>query len=317
MKSPLVSVIIPTYNRSSIICRTIENVFEQSYRDFEVIVVDDGSTDDTLAKLKIFGDRIRVLTRENSGPAVARNRGVDVARGQVVAFQDSDDLWISNKLERQIELLERAGPSVPCCLCNAHMYFIGKAPTTSFDLAPIRPELDEGIWSNVAEVLASTFILFNQCAAIRTDALRKIGGFNEKLTYMEDYDLPLRLALEGNKWAFTREPLVIWRQGSPGSLWKKAMDDEIGMRECSVRCLEMVSEKLDRGDRNDSLLKIFSRELKRKRRELAAARVGRIDILGAPVVSRLLKTVERYRRAVYRRSPWYPVMIEEPLQHRG
>lgn len=315
MKRPLVSVIIPTYNRSSIICRTIENVFEQTYKNIELIVVDDGSTDDTLEKLKEFGNRIRVLTGENSGAAAARNRGFEIAQGQIIAFQDSDDLWISSKLERQVELLERADPSVPCCICNAHMYFTGKAPTTSFDLAPIRPELAEGIWSNVAQVLATTFILFNQCAAIRAEALRKVGGFNEKLIYMEDYDLPLRLALEGNSWAFTREPLVIWRQGSPGSLWKKAMDDEIGMRECSLKCLEVVTEKLDLDDRNTSLLRILTRERKRKRRELTAARVGKMSVPGASVLSQILKTVERYRKAFYRRSPWYPTMAEEPLKH--
>lgn len=315
MKRPLVSVIIPTYNRSSIICDTIENVFEQTYKNIELIVVDDGSTDDTLEKLEQFGNRIRVLSGKNSGAAAARNRGFEIARGQIIAFQDSDDLWIPSKLERQVELLERAGPSIPCCICNAHMYFTGKAPTTSFDLAPIHPELEEGIWSNVAQVLATTFILFNQCAAIRAEALRKVGGFNEKLIYMEDYDLPLRLALGGNSWAFTREPLVIWRQGSPGSLWKKAMDDEIGMRECSLKCLEVVTEKLDFDRRNTSLRKILTRERKRKRRELTAARVARMGVPGASLISQVLKTVERYRKALYRRSPWYPTMTEEPLQY--
>jgi len=307
MSDPLVSVIIPTYNRSAFIGTAVDNVLEQTYLNTEVIVVDDGSTDDTLAVLKKFGDRIRVVSQANAGPSAARNRGLEIALGEIIAFQDSDDLWMPGKLERQVSLLERSGSRVLVCLCNAEMYFTGKPATTSFDLAGIHPALEDGIWSNVAEVLATTFVLFNQCAAIRASALKTVGGFDETLTLMEDHDLALRLALEGNSWVFTREPLAIWRQGTPGSLWLKAKDEEIRMREYTLKCVESFSERVKAGS-HAGLRTILRRELKRRRRELAAARIGQMHTIGSSTLSSILKTVEHYRGALYRRTPWCPIM---------
>jgi glycosyltransferase involved in cell wall biosynthesis len=308
MSSPLVSVIIPTYNRAGVICETIENVFEQTYSNIEIIVVDDGSTDDTLSRLRSFGKRIRIVSQANAGPAAARNRGIEVSLGKIIAFQDSDDLWIPNKLERQVSILQRSGPVVPCCICNANMYFTGRPPITSFELAGIRVPLEQGIWTNVAEVLATTFVLFNQCAAVRADVLKSIGGFDESMRFLEDYDLPLRLTLEGNSWAFIREPLVVWQQGSPGSMWKKAMDEEVCMHECALKCLQAFAEAAKSKGEIIGLKKILRKELKRRRRELAAARISKMDVLGASVVGMAFKRIERYRKAIYRRTPWYPVM---------
>src|SRR5260370_40369290 len=113
--TPLVSVIIPTYNRAALVCQTIDNVFQQTYRNFEIILVDDGSTDETQARLRQYGDRIRVITQTNAGAAVARNRGIAAAHGEIIAFQDSDDLWQPTKLERQVPLLQETNTSVPCC----------------------------------------------------------------------------------------------------------------------------------------------------------------------------------------------------------
>src|SRR5713101_4326808 len=103
--NPLVSVIIPTYNRCALLCQTIDNVFEQTYRNFELIVVDDGSTDDTQARLHQLGDRIRAVSQDHAGPAAARNRGIEAARGKITCSQDSDDLWHSTKPKRQVALL--------------------------------------------------------------------------------------------------------------------------------------------------------------------------------------------------------------------
>jgi glycosyltransferase involved in cell wall biosynthesis len=308
MRSPLVSVIIPTYNRSSLICKTVENVLRQTYQKLEVIVVDDGSTDDSLERLRVFGSRIRVITQENGGPSAARNKGLEVASGEIIAFQDSDDEWLPTKLERQVSILDRAGKEVPCCICNATMHFRGKPPITSFNLAFIHPALPEGIWSNVAEVLSSTFILFNQCAAIRSDALRRVGGFDESLRFMEDYDLSLRLLSEGNSWAFISDPLVVWRQGSPDSLWEKAMGQQVSIHEQALRCLQSFADKLGGRDQFTGVRHILRREVKRRKRELLAARISQMDMVGASAIGALFKNLEHYRKAVYRRTPWYPSM---------
>src|SRR5262245_25869062 len=111
--APLVSVVIPTYNRADLVGRAIDSVLGQTYSNIEVIVVEDSSTADTQARLSRYGNRIQVLTQKNSGPSVARNHGIAAARGEIIAFLDSDDYWLSTKLARQVDLLEKAGPSIP------------------------------------------------------------------------------------------------------------------------------------------------------------------------------------------------------------
>ncbi|MGB7730546.1 MAG: glycosyltransferase family A protein, partial [Candidatus Acidiferrum sp.] len=109
--NPKVSVIIPTYERAEKVQRAIESVLGQTVTDFEVIVVDDGSSDGTGNVLaEKFGDRIRYYAQTNQGVSVTRNRGVQEARGEWVAFLDSDDLWEKDKLESQLDALERITP---------------------------------------------------------------------------------------------------------------------------------------------------------------------------------------------------------------
>lgn len=104
---PMVSIVIPTYNTGEYIQYTLESVFKQTYEDFEVIVVDDGSTDDTKEVLQVYMERIRYIYQENSGRSEARNTGIKAAKGKYVAFLDSDDLWTPGKLETQIDILEK------------------------------------------------------------------------------------------------------------------------------------------------------------------------------------------------------------------
>src|SRR5208283_2367398 len=105
MNDPLVSVVIPTYNCGRYICETVESALGQTYSPVEIIVVDDGSTDDTRERLTTYGDRVRYIYQQNTGPAVARNRGVQDAQGDWIAFLDADDLWLPYRLELQVELL--------------------------------------------------------------------------------------------------------------------------------------------------------------------------------------------------------------------
>lgn len=114
MPNPLVSVIIPTYNRSHVICKAIESVLHQTYENIELIVVDDGSTDDTPSRLAVYDDKICVLLQDNTGPSIARNHGVEASHGEILAFLDSDDLWLPTKIEQQVHILENVESSVPC-----------------------------------------------------------------------------------------------------------------------------------------------------------------------------------------------------------
>jgi len=304
---PLVSVIIPTYNRAEVLCRTIDNALAQTYTHTEIIVVDDGSTDETLSTLHRYNDRIRVIAQSNAGPAAARNRGIEAARGDLIAFQDSDDLWLPKKLERQVALLDRAGDAVVCCLCNAVFRYLGQAEFTSFKRSWLFPRLSQGIWTNAAEVLATRFVLFCQAVVIRRRILERMGGFDETLKYNEDYEFPLRLALEGS-WAIIEEPLTIWQQGAQGSWSDKALHEYILLKKCEVQTRMKILEKLGQTDEHRRVRTLLLRELARNRRELWRAGLADTNIRGAASMAAILAAIDRCCWAIYRRSHLYPTL---------
>ena len=115
---PRVSVIVPTYNRREWLCEAIDSILAQTYGDLEVIVIDDGSTDGTGGALRErYGDRIRYRWYGNAGVSAARNRGIELARGEFVAFLDSDDLWLEPKVEKQVHYLDEH-PEVGAVFCQ-------------------------------------------------------------------------------------------------------------------------------------------------------------------------------------------------------
>ena len=300
----LVSVIIPTYNRAAIVSRAIDNIFCQTYKQFEVIVVDDGSTDGTTEVLRRYGNRIRTIKQVNRGPACARNRGVEIAHGEFIAFQDSDDLWDPSKLERQVSLLERFGPSVPVSLCSALFRMINGRPYTSFDIARIHPPLAEGLWTNVADVLVSRFVLFNQTSVIRRSSLERVGVFDELLPYLEDYDLPLRLAMEG-PWALINDPLVIYQENSPNSLAAKARRESLVLKKCEIAILEKTSRSAQQKGAH-AIYRLAQSRVRSLRRLVFYERLSSSAALSARVAGSALTTFERYREKASSRTPWYP-----------
>ena len=310
---PGVSVIIPTFNRANVISETIDSVLAQTYRDIEIIIVDDGSTDDTAKKLSVYGNRIRIVHQENAGTSAARNRGIEVSTAKIIAFQDSDDLWRPNKLERQLSLLARLDSSVPCCLCNAlmqNLYGDGRE-LLSFDIAGISSAYPEGLWLNVTEVLASRPVLFNQTVAVRREALEKVGGFDAELRNAEDYDLSLRLSLEG-PWAFITEPLTIWRAGACNSLSKMAVRDQITLKQNEIKVFErMLVRVKDTGqERIESLL---NKRLSGFRRRLAHARLAQAKSGGGQFRANVLHTVENYRTRIADTLSKLPKMETRPV----
>ncbi len=312
-EDPLVSVIIPTYNRAELICETIENIFQQTYPNIELIIVDDGSTDNTQSVLRSYGNKIRSVFQENRGPSAARNRGIAVAMGEIIAFQDSDDVWHPTKIERQVSLLQRGGDSVVCCLCNSTVELTGHV-VRSFEYAPVSPPIEEGVWLNVTEVLATRCILFNQAAAVRRKVLLRIGGFDESFRVMEDVELALRLSLEG-PWAFIREPLATRVQKFERSLMHEATETIVA--ENMVRIQERILRLIESSSRLAALKPQMDRELKRSRRRLRAVQIKGSDVLGASVLGWGLERLEHYRSAVYRRTCWFPQMKVSVLGPRN
>ena len=200
---PLVSVIIPTYNRRAMLVEAVDSVLAQSYRDRELIVVDDGSTDGTAGDLAMrFGARLRVIVQSRSGVAAARNAGVGAARGDYIAFLDSDDFWLPQKLERQIDFMLAADAAISqtdevWIRNDVRVNPKKKHRKPSGDV--FRPSLELCLVSPSAVLM--TRELFD-----------RIGGFDESFPVCEDYDLWLRIA-RNHRIELLPERLVVKRGG--------------------------------------------------------------------------------------------------------
>lgn len=211
---PTVSVVLPAYNRAEQIGAAIDSILRQTFGDFELIVVDDGSTDDTLARAQAMSDpRIRCLSSaSNRGVSAARNLGLAVARGEWVAFQDSDDEWLPAKLEKQLARLRSA--SVPCVGAYCGMAIMlegpgeGRQARTTLRYIP-NPDL-EAVEGDILPTLLRTSLVSTQTLIARRDCLERIGGFDEELRALVDWDCVIRLAQLG-PFAFVDEPLVLQR----------------------------------------------------------------------------------------------------------
>ena len=208
---PTVSIIIPAFNRASTICSAIESVLRQTYTDFELLIVDDGSTDDTMARVAEISDpRIRALANpENMGASAARNTGIRNARGTWIAFQDSDDEWLPEKLEKQMQRLASKGDDHVACYCG--MIIVGDHSQTTRERRQVRyiPRVKlTKLEGNILPTVLTTSPASTQTLIVRRDILEEIGGFDEDLPALVDWDCVLRLA---SRWsfAFVDEPLVL------------------------------------------------------------------------------------------------------------
>jgi glycosyltransferase involved in cell wall biosynthesis len=188
---PAVSVILPTFDRAAVIRRSIRSVLGQTYGDFELIVVDDGSTDATLEQVASFHDRRirRIRLERNLGPAAARNAGIEAARGRLLAFQDSDDEWLPEKLGRQLRAFERCGPGVGVVYSD-----MGRIHRDGTRECHRSPEVLRGRPIDPATGFYQVYNLGIQSAVIRRESLAAVGGFNEELRALEDLDLFVRLS---------------------------------------------------------------------------------------------------------------------------
>lgn len=311
----LISAIIPTFNRQDVVCRAIDSVLRQTYANLEIIVVDDGSTDNTFSRLATYGSKIRIITQSNAGPSAARNRGALAARGDLVSFLDSDDEWLPTKIERQVALLHKAGPSVPGCICDAVLQFKTRSPITSFRNSLLKTSVQEGLWLNAPQVLMHRFLLFNQTVVIRREVFEKIGGFDESLRYLEDYDLALRLSLLGPI-AFINDPLVIYYAGTDNSLTEEALRREICIRENIAKIRQRVRDVVKTNREYVGLETAASRSVRLARLALWVSRLRQKHIPGGELTSRLLDRLGRYMGAMADRSPWFEGMKAVPIPNQ-
>jgi O-antigen biosynthesis protein len=198
---PLVSVVLPTYNRAHLLPRTLRSVSAQTFGDFEVLVVDDGSTDDSASVVAAHGDgRVRYLRQPaNAGVGAARNRGLREARGDLIAFLDSDDEWLPEKLERQVAVLRDAPDEIG--LVYTGVQTVRSDGTTSVGRPQDRGDVyREMLWRNVIHGGGSNVV-------IRRGVVAAVGFFHEGLSAIEDYEYWLRIT-RFFRVEFVDEPLI-------------------------------------------------------------------------------------------------------------
>ena len=208
-KQPLISVIIPAYNAASVIARTLDSVLSQTFTDFEILVVNDGSPDTTELESVLDSYRIVYHKQENRGAGAARNVGVNNARGQFLAFLDADDYWLPNYLEAQMTVLQKSGADAVYC----DALFVGSPALkdkTYMELAPSRTEVTpESLLAVDVGVITSGVIA-------RRQPVLAVGGFDETIRRGQDFDLWLRMAQKGFRFACHREVLLHYTVSDSG-----------------------------------------------------------------------------------------------------
>ncbi|HZT75625.1 MAG TPA: glycosyltransferase family A protein [Vicinamibacterales bacterium] len=209
---PLVSVVMPAYNAERYLHRAVESVLRQTLADLELLIVDDGSNDGTVARATSLAERdarIRVLTQRNAGPGPARNLAFTAATGRFFAFLDSDDEWDDTFLDEHVRVL-LARPDVDVVIGNA------RNRGGARDGQPCRPRRRDGQLVTLAEILADETSLFIM-AVFRREVVEAIGGFDPAMFTNEEYEMWIRAAIAG--FAFTRHTRPLgWYACRPDSL---------------------------------------------------------------------------------------------------
>jgi glycosyltransferase involved in cell wall biosynthesis len=209
-RRPTVSVIIPTRNRAALLARSIDSVLAQTFGDFELIVINDASTDQTRELLAGIADpRLRVIHREqNKGAAAARNAGLAIARGEFLAFQDDDDYWLAQKLEKQVAALRAAPPDVGWCVGG----YIVLEGSTAFYVGGERYFRNMDYRQGLGETAPDWSLVATPNWLLRRTVLERAGLFDERLRSWDDWELGLRMD-QVTKRVHVDQPLFVQHRG--------------------------------------------------------------------------------------------------------
>ena len=264
--APSVSVVIPAYNVAPYIAETLNSVFAQTFTDYEVIVIDDGSADgeELERALEPYLERVRYVRQENRGAGAARNHGVQEARGEFVAFLDSDDLWLPEYLEEQVRFLRQDGYD----LAYADALLFGDSPIagkTYMETAPsVGPVTFLSLVRNECNIITSG-VVAQRCALV------KVGLFNESLRNGQDFELWARLARSGARLGYQRKVLLRYRCRE-GSL----SGDMMNRLTRETRVYRYIADNYDLTDEERAEVS-RTMELQRGAVDLATAKLNLLD----------------------------------------
>lgn len=245
----MITVVIPLYNAAQCVSRAIDSVLAQSFSDYEIIVVDDGSIDNTSQVIERYGGKVRYIRQDNAGPAAARNRGISEAKGQWIAFLDADDEWLADKLLLQMEILKR-NPELKWCGSNFAMELDGnKRPAVNPDI--IRKTLagrdyfenyfrDSIKGHSPTAIITSTITL-----VIHKSVFDQTGLFDTSLVRQEDYDMWVRIACRFPQMGYIAEPLAVAHLGMADSVMtQRRLEEKRGLlyRQTTAKHLELAAQ---------------------------------------------------------------------------
>lgn len=241
---PKVSVIIPTYNRASFVIKAIESVLAQSFNDYEIIVIDDGSTDNTKEVLEPYRGRIQYIHQENSGVSAARNAGIRLAKGDWIAFLDSDDEWMRDYLAKQVRCMDENLGAVGYMTNSVTIRPSGKRENLFLGTGLLK-EFGKHSALKVERPFGMVIKYspwFPQATILNRDILIKIGMLNTGLTIAEDLDVVARMALKG-PFVISRDVLVTVynRQEDIKSLSRRAFENRINSYKSRENVLKNLS----------------------------------------------------------------------------
>jgi hypothetical protein len=243
--SPRVSVIVPSYKTAGLIANCLGSVFSQTFSDFEVIVVNDGSPDTVQLEdvLKPFREKIVYIQQSNKGCAGARNTAISKARGEFLAFLDSDDSWLPDHLTAQMQLFEN-DPALDLVYSDALLVRHTPHPKTFMEKCPSQgAPTFEALAVERCQIPISTVVA-------RKSAIVKAGGFDETLERCDDHDMWLRAAFAGAKIAYSRKPQARLFLGRPDSLG----GSQAKMTEAAWKILEKTAQTLPLNDAQRKLV---------------------------------------------------------------
>jgi glycosyltransferase involved in cell wall biosynthesis len=217
---PLVSVIIPTCNRGWVVRDAIDSVLGQTFADFELIVVDDGSTDETSQILEAYAGRLRVIRQANQGVSAARNRGIDIASGSLIALLDSDDIWLPEKLDVQVAFFKN---NTAALICQTEEIWIRNGLRVNPGKRHRKPS------GMIFERSLELCLVSPSAVMVRRELFEEVGRFDESLPACEDYDLWLRVACRFPVHLIDK-PLTVKRGGHADQLSRQPALDKFRIR---------------------------------------------------------------------------------------